>query len=83
MGKRIFYDAPAYARCHARITLKDKTHAQCGRSAIDNTWLLAPDKTRMPKLCHQHTQMVLDGRPVTMDFTGQVINGSASSGRGE
>lgn len=62
--KRVFRDAPAWARCEASIRLSDGSEAQCGRWQND-------DYVRNPRsrgiFCTQHGDMFFAGRLVHVD----------------
>lgn len=54
---RMFIDAHPSVRCDARVKLKDKTYAACGRRQSQTCC----------KVCTQHRKMFRDGK-VVVDF---------------
>jgi hypothetical protein len=67
---RVFRDASDQMRCHARVTLKDGTHAQCGRAF---NWDYARNPLFGQRCCTQHAEMAARGRPVLSFYTGNRI----------
>lgn len=68
--KRAWRDADPFFRCEARVTLSDKSHAQCGRH-YNNTYQRNPYSP--VALCTQHGDMVFSGKPVFKFSNGREL----------
>ena len=71
MTRRIFHDAPAWARCSAAVRMRDGTMAQCGRWR-NESFLKNPRGTH---LCTQHMTMYCDGPGVRWFSEGYPLRG--------
>lgn len=68
--KRVFIDAPAWARCGARIILKDGSTARCGRWVNDG---YRRNPCCPTALCTQHGNMLFAGKTVIGDHLGEPL----------
>lgn len=55
-----FIDAPPWGRCGATTTLRDGSHAQCGRWKVESY----ASCNAAQGYCTQHAEMVLSGKKV-------------------